>query len=143
MPAVRKRESELARPRARKGVEGASAPAVTGERRTVTVPREKTEWVPDAKRWYKSLKTSGQADFYQDSDWALAVFLCDEISYYRKAARRSPEMLKTILVGMEKLLTSESDRLKARVELSAPAKPTLSAAVVAIDSYRTQLAPAK
>ena len=143
MPAVRKRESELARPRSRKGVEAASAPTITGERRPVTVPREKTDWVPDAKRWFKSLKTSGQADFFQDSDWALAVFLCDEITYYRGNARRSPEMLKTILSGMEKLLTSEADRLKARVELSAPAAPTLSAAVVAIDSYRTALEPAK
>ncbi|WP_144721222.1 hypothetical protein [Cellulosimicrobium sp. TH-20] len=139
MPPQRKRESELARPRSRKGGDAAAPEAIKGERRTVTIPREKTDWTPDAKRWFKSLKTSGQADFYQDSDWALAVFLCDEITYYRSSNRRSPEMLKTILSGMEKLLTSEADRLKARVELTNPEPESDPASVLAIADYRTEL----
>jgi len=138
MPAQRKRESELARPRSRKGGD-ATAPAIKGERRPVTVPREKTDWHADAKRWFKSLKSSGQADFFQDSDWALAVFLCDEITYYRGGSRRSPEMLKTILSGMEKLMTSEVDRLKARVELSEPKSEEKSAELIAIEDYRKEL----
>lgn len=138
MPAPRKREFELARPRSRKGGD-AAAPAIKGERRPVTIPREKTDWHADAKRWFKSLKTSGQADFFQDSDWALAVFLCDEITYYRSGSRRSPEMLKTILSGMEKLMTSETDRLKARVELTEPKDDEKSAELIAIEDYRKEL----
>lgn len=139
MPAPRKRESELARPRSRKGGDAAAPAITTGERRPVTIPREKTEWHADAKRWFKSLKTSGQADFFQDSDWALAVWIAGEMTYYREQTRRSPEMLKTILSGMEKLMTSETDRLKARVELSAPAVEEDSAAVLAIADYRKDL----
>lgn len=109
--------------------------------RDVRVPHGDGAWHPNAKRLYDSLRTSGQADFYQNSDWAYAYFLCDEISAYLNATGRgrSAVMFASLLTGIDKLLATEADRRKARIELQAPPEESTPAAVVAIDSYRNQL----
>ena len=66
MPAIPKRESELARPRERKGKDQQST--VVGVRRQVNIPEADPDWHPIAKGLYESAKTPGQSDFYQDSD---------------------------------------------------------------------------
>ena len=82
------READLARPRERKGSD--IVPVTKGVLRTVTVPHADPDWHPIAARLYEALKTSGQADFYQDSDWAFAYSLCDDLSLlqeHRQAIR--------------------------------------------------------
>ncbi|WP_443043724.1 phage terminase small subunit [Streptomyces sp. GS7] len=37
-----------------------------------TVPRADGSWHPIAKQWFQSLKDSGQAQFYEQSDWLAA-----------------------------------------------------------------------
>lgn len=73
----------------------AGADGITrGEARPVTVPRAGNGWHPIAKRLFKSLGDSGQADFYQDSDWALAFSLCDDLSRYKHEEDRHLKMSK-------------------------------------------------
>lgn len=140
MPAKRKPEAELQRPRERRGGDSV-APAVKGQRRGATaVPRAHADWHADAKRWFTSLKTSGQADRYEDSDWAFAVLIAGLLSDYLEQTRKSPEMFKALLSAMEKMLGTEADRLKARLELTEPAPKTKSASVTAIDKYKKDLA---
>jgi len=150
MPAVPKRESELKRPRARKG-QGA-APTVTGVRRPVTIPKADPDWHPVAKGLFESAMTSGQADYYQDSDWWMLWNLCDEISVYKNMGysyinpdtgeevfvkKRNGQLFSAIMGALKDLLLTEGDRLKVHMELTeAPTvKPNL-ALVAQMDLYR-------
>jgi hypothetical protein len=137
MPAHRKREDELQRPRSRAG---GNQPAVTkGVMRDVIVPREDPSWHPRAKRIFKAMRSSGQADFFQDTDWAFAMFLMDEVTTYANATRKSSQMLQTILDGLGRLMLTEVDRRKARIELQEPEPEQVGAEVVAIADYRAAL----
>ncbi|WP_394615893.1 hypothetical protein JNUCC0626_40185 [Lentzea sp. JNUCC 0626] len=136
---VPEREDNLARPRERKGKD---VQAVSrGELRSVTVPHPDPEWHPIALRLYKALKTSGQADFYQNSDWAFAYSLCEDLSYYKRApgGKRSGQMLQTIYSAFERLLVTEGDRRRVRIELHEPEDETTPASVTAIADYRKEL----
>lgn len=82
MPTIPRREDELQRPRSRKSKD--ALPVTHGVMRPVSIPRADPEWHPIAKRLYNSLKTSGQSDYYQNSDWAMAFSLCDDLSRYKK-----------------------------------------------------------
>ncbi|MDN6199363.1 hypothetical protein [Corynebacterium flavescens] len=83
----------------------------------VKIPAEEKSWHISAKRWYRSLKKSGQNVFYEPSDWAYAQLACDLMS--AELARDKPRavMVSQILTMMDNLLTSEGARRRARIEL--------------------------
>lgn len=121
MPGPRpRREGELARPRHRKGAD--QAPTVRGELRPVRQWDADPEWHPIAINLFDSLAASGQSDFYQESDWAYAYAVCDDLSQYKAdpTARGSAQKLTAIYNALERLLITEGDRLRLRVELHAP-----------------------
>ncbi|MFE4451431.1 hypothetical protein [Streptomyces sp. NPDC056796] len=131
------RSEDLARPRERKG---SDVQAVTkGLMREVKVPNGDRNWHPIAKRLWDSLKSSGQADFYQNSDWAFAYSLCEDLSYYKKSGKRSGQMLQTIYSAFERLLVAEGDRRRVRIELTEPVPEQDTAAVLAIADYKKDL----
>lgn len=131
------RDSELARPRSRNGRD---APETTrGTSRKPTIPRADSAWHPIAKTLYDSLKKSGQSDYYQQSDWAFAYSLCEDLSHYKNQTRRSGQMLASIYSAMERLLVSEGDRRRVRIELTEPPSDEQSAAVLAIADYQKEL----
>ncbi|AGM12028.1 hypothetical protein ZEMLYA_6 [Streptomyces phage Zemlya] len=134
---VPNRESDLARPRSRKG--GDVQEVTKGEMRPVKIPNADRDWHPIARRLWDSLKTSGQADFYQNSDWAFAFSLCEDLSYYKKSGKRSGQMLQTIYSAFERLLVAEGDRRRVRIELHEPEPETTPASVLAIADYRQEL----
>ena len=134
---VPNREADLARPRERKGSDQQSV--TKGVMKDVTVPRADPDWHPAARRLWDGLKTSGQADFYQNSDWALAWSLMDDLSYYKKSGKRSGQMLQTIMTALERLLVTEANRRRVRIELHEPEEETQSAAVLAIADYQAEL----
>jgi hypothetical protein len=105
----------------------------------VKIPNADRDWHPIARRLWDSLKTSGQSDFYQNSDWAFAYSLCEDLSYYKKSGKRSGQMLQTIYSAFERLLVTEGDRRRVRVELNEPETEQDSAAVLAIADYRQEL----
>ena len=46
----------------------------------VVVPKPRAAWHPIAKEWFVALASSGQARFYEPSDWALASLLAESMS---------------------------------------------------------------
>lgn len=106
-----------------------------GELRPVKIPPVDQSWHKRAKELYKSLKTSGQADYYQDSDWAYARILCDYLTRwydYPKAMDGA-----NIEAMMSKLgMTEGSRRQILRVELDLPEEEKPDAELVAIDGYK-------
>jgi hypothetical protein len=131
------READLARPRERQGSN--IQPVTKGELKPVTVPDPDPSWHPIATRLYESLRSSGQADFYQNSDWAFAMSVCDDLSHYKKSLKRSGQMLQTIYAALERLLVTEGDRRRVRIELREPEDDTEPAAVLAIADYKRDL----
>ncbi|MEH0417803.1 phage terminase small subunit [Streptomyces sp. B21-083] len=94
-------------------------------------------WHPIASDWYLSLRESGQAAFYQPSDWAVARYAADLMSKVLLSERGPNGQLVAALNSvMSSLLTTEGDRRRARMELERkPASPKL-ASVSPLDSYR-------
>ena len=109
-----------------------------GELRAVSVPHMDDNWHPRAKQLYKSLKTSGQADYFQNSDWAYALILCDYLTrWYEKPRAMDAVNIETML---SKLGTTEGARRQIlRVELDMPEEETPDAQLFAINSYQDML----
>lgn len=111
-------------------------PAETGfGAAVVPVPPAKRSWAPAAKRWYESLARSGQAQWYEPSDWAMAWFMAESMSrdlrpkFVGTNKQGKPVMVSmpingssmaAYLKGMTALLVTEGDRRRARVELERP-----------------------
>lgn len=131
------REDDLARPRSRKGSE--EQETKKGQMRPVRIPRADPEWHHAAKQLYDSLKKSGQADFYQQSDWAYAWALMDDFSHYKKSSKRSAQMAQTLYSALGNLLVTEGDRRRVRIELQEPEPEETPAAVLAIADYKKDL----
>lgn len=144
---VPNREADLARDRKRRG---ADQVAVTkGKMFPVTIPEPDADWHPIATMLWESLTRSGQKEFYQDSDWAFAYSLCEDLSLYKKPLvnsktgeeyyKRSGQMLQTIYSAMERLLVTEGDRRRVRIELHDGETEEDSASVTAIADYKQAL----
>lgn len=129
-----KRDAERARTN-----EPASGAARHGELRPVNIPNaDRKNWHPRAISWYESLKTSGQSDYFQDSDWATAKIVCDYLTQWYERPRAMD--MANIMGLMAQLGTTEGSRRQIlRVELDQPVVEEKSAQLVAIESYRDVL----
>lgn len=95
-------------------------------------------WHPIATAWYLSLRESGQAAFYQPSDWAVAQYAADLMSKVLHSEKGPNGQLVAALNSvMSSLLTTEGDRRRARLELERK-KPAgrSDADVTVLDDYR-------
>lgn len=131
------RSDDLARPRERKGSD--QVPVTKGVARKVRWPAPDPEWHKLARDLYLACKSSGQADFYQQSDVALLYSLCEDLSVYKSSFKRSGQMLQTIYSTLSNLLVSEGDRRRVRIELNEPSEDSTPASVTAIDAYKKAL----
>lgn len=107
--------------------------------RSVRWPSADPEWHAIAKSLYNACKKSGQSDFYQQSDIAMLFSLCEDLSEYKKSPRRSGQMAQTIYSSMERLLVTEGDRRRVRIELHEPEDEGTPASVLAIADYKNDL----
>ncbi len=124
---------------------------------SVAVPPADESWHVIAKRWYESLEGSGQSEFYEPSDWAMAQIVAESISrdlneqvvavpektgepVYAKVPMKGAS-LSAYLKAMTALMVSEGDRRRVGVELQrASTEPEETpAGVVALDEYRREL----
>lgn len=105
------------------------------------VNADRKKWHPRATAWFEALKTSGQASFYQDSDWAQAKIVADILTkIYNVDFARSAQLLETAAQMMSKLGTTEGDRRATlRVELEAPAETDSSTGELAGVAYLKML----
>lgn len=115
--------------------------------KAVKPPAEDRAWHPMAKGWYRSLKLSGESAFYEPSDWQAARFCAyvmtrtlHEHENDRKPLRAGT--LDTIWSMMGDLLTTETARRRARIELERAATEGTAedpATVAIMDDYRDVL----
>ncbi len=105
------------------------------------LPEPDAQWHPIATDWYLSLQQSGQAAFYQPSDWATARYAAELMSRLLSTDRAPNGQLVAALNSvMGSLLTTEGDRRRARIELERqPAAKQAPASVTAIADYRASI----
>lgn len=115
---------------------------VTAPAAPVDAPAEKRTWHPVAKEWYRSLKESGQAQFYEPSDWQAARLVAEELSQYLRSKKRSAMMFAQLWSAMTDLLTTEGARrrVKIEVERGAPEDNGEDAEIASLDEYRRRVA---
>lgn len=110
-------------------------------------PAADEAWHPVARRWYDALGESGQAVFYEPSDWATAYLMAESISRdlnpqfvgFAQTGRDETTAeyatiplkgasLSAYLKAMSDLLATEGARRRASVELQRPeaAEPVAS-----------------
>ncbi len=106
----------------------------------VKQPRGDGDWHPIVKKLWKAMGESGQSQFYEPSDWAVAYSVMDDLSDYKRQGKRSPAMLQVIMSSLSNLLVTEGDRRRVQIELSRPG--AASAAVdktIKMDEWRRKL----
>lgn len=102
-----------------------------------TLPEPDELWHPIARDWYLSLRESGQAQFYEPSDWAMARYAAELMSR-GLASDRPPngQFVSALDSVMARLLTTEGDRRRARIELERKPAGAQLASVKPLDAYR-------
>ena len=115
-----------------------------GEAPTTDVvwPEPDPFWHPIATDWYLSLRESGQAAYYQQSDVATARFVAEGMHRNLDNPRFSAQLFAAVMGGMSNLLVTEGDRRRVRIELErrrAPQTPEQPAGVTAIADYRAAM----
>jgi len=108
--------------------------------KTARVPRADPAWHPIAKDMYNSLRRSGQAAFFEASDWATAKLAAEATSRLLKADHFSAMLMAAIDGMWQRLLMTEGDRRRLGIELEKPkADAAAEAAVSDLDEYRARL----
>lgn len=121
----------------------------------VKPPPVNGKWHPVAKRWFQSLRESGQAKFYEPSDWATAYLIAEAMSRELQPqpvgttddgkvlmASLPPKgaSLSAWLRAMTSLMVTEGDRRRLRLELQRPDEGDEEATSVSeLDEYRRRL----
>jgi hypothetical protein len=122
------------------------------------IPEADPNWHEAAERWYAALAKSGQAVFYEASDWAFAWITAESLSRDLKPqvvgiVEDTGEVVRAIipmkgaslaayLKAMTALLATEGDRRRAGIELERanPAGNPTPDDVPSLDDYRKRLA---
>jgi len=120
------------------GLEVTKAPAAE----SVPVPEGDPQWHPIARDWFDSLAKSGQAVFYEPSDWATARYVADAMSRNLSTGRFSAQLFAAVMAASTTLLVTEGDRRRVRLELArAPAGPDAAELTAAtdLDAYRSRI----
>lgn len=120
----------------------------------VEVPKPNAQWHPAAKRWFVSLGQSGQAIFYEPSDWAAAYVVAESMSRELKPqvvghtedgkpimAAMPPKgaSLTAWLRAMTVLMATEGDRRRLRLELQRGSSEEAEPDVSELAEYRRRL----
>lgn len=73
-----------------------------------------------ASGWYRSLRRSGQSEYYEPSDWKMAQFVAiqmDVVLRMTPLTGWSPQALKAVMEASDRLLVTEAARRRARIEV--------------------------
>ena len=87
-------------------------------RKPPVIPTASERWCPQAQSWYRSLALSGQADFYEASDWATAICAAEAYDIFFKTHNAST--LGSFVRLSERLGATITDRKRSRIDLEAP-----------------------
>lgn len=139
MPGPIPKRSDQRRRENKPEIEVTSAPGAE----TVVMPAADAAWHPAAARWYASLGESGQARFFEPSDWAQAWVWTEFLSRaLNQGDRPSSQLIAAWSAGATELLTTEGARRRLRMELQRDNQgdPDADAAVTALDEFRARFA---
>jgi hypothetical protein len=102
-------------------------------------------WHPLIQDLYNDIRKSGQSAFYEPSDYAMLRIGCEIMSGQLLSDRVSAVMFASWDALMARLLVTEGDRRRMRMELERekPENPDADAGVAQMDAWRTKLAGAK
>lgn len=109
--------------------------------KVVKPPAEDREWHPIAKGWYRSLKQSGQAKFFEPSDWQAARYCAHVMTDHLKSDSLRAGVVQQVWAMMGDLLTTEAARRRVRVELARTQSgdPETDATVTMMRDYLDEL----
>lgn len=107
----------------------------------VEVPEPEPGWHEIARKWFVALGESGQAVFYEPSDWAEARLIAEVMSRALEADKVNGPLLAALQAGSTRLLATEGDRRRMRVELQRgkTVDADEEAAVADLEEYRARL----
>lgn len=115
-------------------VESVPAPALAVEQ-----PPVDETWHEIARDWYVSLAESGQARFYEPSDWQTARYVAEAMTRNLNSSRFSAQMFAAVMSAMTELLTTEGARRRARLEIDRRDDGNAQQGVTVLDDYRASL----
>jgi hypothetical protein len=105
-------------------------------------PAADSTWHPLAKRWWNALSKSGQSTWYQPSDWEHAYIWAEMLSRQLFSAKPSSMMLAAWDAASVRLLVTEGDRRRMRIELDKGGEVDADkeAAVASMQAWRANRA---
>ena len=122
---------------------GVQLPVITSAPGALVVdaPEPDVSWHAMARDWFASLAKSGQAAFYEPSDWQTARIWAEVLSRQLEADKMSAVMITAWASSASELLTTEGARRRGRLELERSGKVDEDelASVTALSEYAAQL----
>lgn len=99
-------------------------------------------WHVTAREWYLALQKSGQSRWYEPSDWLEAFVAAEVLSRMLESSRLSAQLFAAWSSHTCRLLVTEGDRRRVRIELerAAQADPDEDAGVASMEAWRGRLA---
>jgi len=88
----------------------------------IPIPTADPAWHPIVQSWFRSLKLSGQSEFYEASDWATAVLAAKTYDVFLRTYNAS--ILSHFVRLSERLGVTIVDRARSRIELGDDADVT-------------------
>ena len=117
-----------------------SRPEIVRATGQVEVPAADADWHEIAKGWYEALAASGQARFFEPSDWQAARFVAEAMTTNLNAGRFSAQLFAAVWSAMGDLLTTEGDRRRARLEIERLGDKPEPDGVTSLDDFRSRAA---
>jgi len=106
----------------------------------VRVPAASRDWHPLARDMYNSLRKSGQATYFEPSDWQTARLAAEATSRLLNMDKLSAMLMAAIDGMWQRLLMTEADRRRLGIELEKPddgaAQAEYDAKVARMAAYR-------
>ena len=112
-PVPKRSEQRRRRNKTDMPVEITPAPPTTPD-----APTSSPDWHSIAREWFDSLARSGQAAWYQASDWAQARLVAEMMDRLCQAEKPNAQLFASVLAGASSLLTTEGERRRLRLELA-------------------------
>lgn len=137
MPPLPKRSTERRR---RNKVPGETIVQRSGPVKPPALPKG-MDVHPVARRWYNSLKQSGQSEYFEPSDWAAAQYVAVAMTKNLETEKFSSMLFASVWSAMDSLLTTEQARRRARLEVERGLQDheTSDETLVALAEYREAL----
>lgn len=107
----------------------------------ITWPQPDPDWNPIAQRWFEAIRTSGQVQFFEQTDVETAYFVAEMMHRNLSSGKVNGQLFSAVMSAMGDLLVTEGARRRARIELERASgeDPEEQAAVADFAAYQRKL----